>query len=100
LKSFSASRYPCSDPQATGVAATVVPMFRACADLSSVSRELFSGSKFHRLEFQYSFDGSVGKWDAAPNGTQGSDISEVSFVLQCYCNRALQVTRGAMSVLM
>jgi hypothetical protein len=100
LKSFSASRYACSDPQATGVAATVVPMFRACADLSSVSRDLFSGSKFHRLEFQYSFDGTVGKWDAAPNGTQASNISEVSFILQCYCNRALQVTRGSMTVLM
>lgn len=100
LKSFSASNYPTPDPNALGNAATRVPMFRACCDLSSVSRELFSGSKFHRLEYQYSYNGQYGFYDGSGNGIQSTPLSGASFILQAYCNRVVQVTRGSMSILM
>jgi hypothetical protein len=92
---FSGSRYLSCDPQAVGaVSVSLLSHFRMVCDLSSVSRELYDGTKFQYLQLAYNTSSDKSYWDGDADGVVNDLVETVNFILYAYCNRGCLITRG------
>lgn len=106
------SSYPTSAGSSVAQGNLFTSAWRAVCDVSSVSRDLYSGSRFGRLEFQIVCSGSQCGYDPTAvatsssydglynTATYGASGTSTNFVVMSYANRILHVTLNGMTELL